>query len=185
MIYPSSLGFYFRSFIDQDLTYKLFMLLSLTTNSCSSALHNLDLRYVVKSNKCVQFNLAKHHKRWREGTPRPLLTTAGFIGYPRFCFGKYLKCQKAGTHLLSGFHKQYNFSSTMSDWIESVLNSSKIDTSVYKAHSLHSSVTSNPVVSDFLWDIYLREFHGQLTVLGKIFIIKRLFHQLKSLKNQY
>ena len=55
----------------------------------------------------------------------------------------------------------------MSDWIESVLNSSKIDTSVSKAHSLHSSVTSNPVVSDFLWDIYLESSMVNLEYLVK------------------
>ena len=141
------------SLTDQELTYKLCMLLSLTTASRVSGWQHFDIRYMTKGDKKVTFYFAKLHKSWHKGKPPPSLTITGFPEDPQLCvietLDTYLdrtkhrrlgKCQ-----LLLSFQKPYKevVSSTISGWIKKVLKLAKIDTDIYKAHSTRSASTSN------------------------------------------
>ena len=73
------------SLTDQELTYKLSVLLSLTTASGASGLQHLDIRYMTKGGNKVTFYFAKLHKSWRKGKPPPSLTIIGFPEDPQLC----------------------------------------------------------------------------------------------------
>ena len=54
---------------DRLLTLKLVMLMALTSASRASAIHHLDIRYMVKRNEKYVFKFHRLHKRWRCGKP--------------------------------------------------------------------------------------------------------------------
>ena len=58
---------------DKYLTYKLTMLLALTSASQVLGLQHLDLRFMAKSTISYMFTFGKLHKAWRKGkSPRSL-----------------------------------------------------------------------------------------------------------------
>ena len=142
-----------NSLTDQELTYKLCLLLSLTTASRVSGLQHPDMRYMAKGNNRVTFYFAKLHKSWRKGKPPPSLTSICFTEDPQLCvietLDTYLdrtKDRRLGkSQLLLSFQKPYKevVSSTISGWIKKVLRLAKIDTDIYKGHSTRSASTSN------------------------------------------
>ena len=77
-------GGIFSSLTDQELAYKLCMLLSLTTASRVLGLQHLDIRYMTKEDKKVTFYFAKLHKSWCKGKPTPSLTIIGFLKIPNY-----------------------------------------------------------------------------------------------------
>ena len=54
---------------DKLLILKLVMLMALTSASRASAIHHLDIRYMVKRNEKYVFKFHRLHKRWRCGKP--------------------------------------------------------------------------------------------------------------------
>ena len=141
------------SLTDQELTYKLCMLLSLTTASRVSGLQLLDIRYMTKGDNKVTFCFARLHKSWRKGKPLLLLTIIGFSEDPQLCVTEILdmsldrtKDRRFGkSQLLLSFQKPYKevVSSNILGLIKKVLKLTKIDTDIYKAHSTRSASTSN------------------------------------------
>ena len=73
------------SLIDLELTYKLFMLLSLTTASRVSGLQHLDIRYMTKGNNKVTFFFLETNKSWCKGKPLTSLTIIGSPEDPQLC----------------------------------------------------------------------------------------------------
>ena len=55
------------------LTYKLVILMALTSASRASAMHCLDVRFMVKSEDAYIFTFHKLHKSWRKGKAPPKL----------------------------------------------------------------------------------------------------------------
>ena len=123
------------SLIDQELTYKLCMLLSLTTASRISSLQHLDIRYMTKGDNKVTFYFAKLHKSWCKGKPLPSLTIIGFPEDSQLCVTETLnmyldmtKDRRLGKlQLLLNFQRPYKevVSSTISGWIKKVLKVAK------------------------------------------------------------
>ena len=72
------------SVTDQELAYKLCILLSLTTAYRVSSLQYLDIRYIKKGDNTITFYLAKLPKIWRKGKPPPSLTIIGFLKIPNY-----------------------------------------------------------------------------------------------------
>ena len=103
------------SLTDQELTYTLCMLLSLTTASCVSGLEHLDIRYMRKGDNKVTLYFAKLHKSWRRGKPPPSLTIIGFSEDSQLCvietLDTYLDRTKdwrlGKSHLLLSFQKPH------------------------------------------------------------------------------
>ena len=62
------------------LTYKLVILMSVTSASRASAMHSLDVRFMVKSDDAYIFTFRKLHKSWRKGKAPPKLY---FYKYPK------------------------------------------------------------------------------------------------------
>ena len=59
---------------EKNLTYKLTMLMALTSASRSDAIHHLNIDYKVRSQKGYVFTFHKLHKGWKKGDPAPSLT---------------------------------------------------------------------------------------------------------------
>lgn len=70
----------------------------MTTASHVSALHHLDIRYLVKSNSNVKFIFTKLRKSWHTARQHLLLTIVGFPENPQLCVAeildKYLEMTK-------------------------------------------------------------------------------------------
>ena len=69
---------YSEDLSDKLLTLRLVILMGLTSASRASAIHHLDIRYVVKGNGEHVFKFHRLHKSWRCGKPIPSL---GFHEY--------------------------------------------------------------------------------------------------------
>ena len=65
---------------EKYLTYKLVILMVLTSTSRASAMHCLDVRFMVKSEDVYIFTFHKLHKSWRKGKAPPRLY---FHEYPK------------------------------------------------------------------------------------------------------
>ena len=63
-----------NSLTDQEFTYKLCMLFSLTTASRVSGLQYVDIMYITTGDNKVTFYFAKLQKSWRKGKPPPSFT---------------------------------------------------------------------------------------------------------------
>ena len=141
------------SLTDQELTYKLFMLLSLTTASRVSGLQHLDIRYMTKGNNKVTFYFAKFHKSCLKGKPPPSLTNIGFSEDSQLriieTLDTYLDRKKdrrlGKSQLLLSFQRPHKevVSSIISCWIKKVLKLAKTGTDIYKAHLPRLTSTSN------------------------------------------
>lgn len=53
------------------MTYKLMILIALSSASRASALHHLDIPYIVRTPHKYIFNFQKLHRNWRKGAPPP------------------------------------------------------------------------------------------------------------------
>ena len=58
---------------DKYLTYKITMLLALTSASRALGLQHLDIRFLTKDTNSYMFTFIKLHKAWRKGKPPPSL----------------------------------------------------------------------------------------------------------------
>ena len=128
----------------QELTYKLCMILSLTTASRVLGLQQLNITYMTKEDNKVTFYFAKLHKSWREGKPPPSFKIIGFPEDSQLCvietLDTYLvrtKGRRLGKpQLLLSFRRPY-----ISGWIKKVLKLAKTD--IHKADSTCSASTLN------------------------------------------
>ena len=71
---------------DKNLTLKLTTLLALTSSSRASAIHHLNINFMITTEKFVQFTFHKLHKSWRRGKAPPNLTYYAFPADPELCF---------------------------------------------------------------------------------------------------
>ena len=132
------------------LTYKLTILLALTSASQVLGLQHLDIRFINKGTDNFFFTFGKPHKAWRKGKPLPSLRVCTFEEDPKLYVAatleEYLKRKKGWSgkdkrQLLLIFDKLHNpvVSSTISGWIKNVLNEEDIDNEIFKGHSTRST----------------------------------------------
>ena len=138
---------------DKYLTYKLTMLLALTSASRVLGLQHLDVRFMTKGTNNYMFSFGKLHKAWRKRKSPPSLKVYSFEEDTKLCvvatLDDYLKRTKVWrgkdkSQLLLSFVKSHNpvVSSTISGWIKNVLREAGIDTKTFKGHSTRSASTS-------------------------------------------
>ena len=141
------------------LTFKVAMLLALTSASRVRGLHILDTRFMVKTSPKYVFKFHKLHKSWRQGQTS---TTLEFVAFSQdkdlrvvSDLDEYLnrtnECRRLNneTQLLLSYiqpHKQV-MPSTLSGWLKNVLKSSSVNVSLFTAHSTRSATTSKASAS--------------------------------------
>ena len=64
---------YTNSLSDRDLTFKLLILLALTSTSRAYTIHCLDIRFMAKHAHFVQFIFGRLHKGWKSGKSSPVV----------------------------------------------------------------------------------------------------------------
>ena len=128
------------------LTYKLTMLLALTSASPALGLQHLNIRFMVKTPRSFTFTFHKLHKGWKNGKSQPSVVFHSFKEDSSLCvvevLNEYLKrSEKWRTsdecQLLLSFVQPHKpvVSSTISGWIKKVLTISGVDVGVFKGHS--------------------------------------------------
>ena len=70
---------------DKILTFKVAMLLALTSASRARGLHILDTRFIVKTSQKYVFKFHKLHKSWRQGQKPTTLEFVAFSQDKDFC----------------------------------------------------------------------------------------------------
>ena len=70
---------------DKYLTYKLTMLLALTSTSQVLGLQHLDIRFMTKGTNNYMFTFGKLHKPWRKGKSPPSLKVYSFEEDTKLC----------------------------------------------------------------------------------------------------
>ena len=134
---------------DKFLTYKLTMLLALTSASRALGLQDLNIRFMVKTPSTFTFTFHKLPKAWKKGKSLPSVVFHSFKEGRSLCvvevLNKYLKrSEKWRTsdecQLLLSFVQPHKpvVSSTITGWIKKVLIISGVDVGVFKGHSTRS-----------------------------------------------
>ena len=133
--------------------------MALTSASWASAMHCLDLRFMVMSDDAYIFTFHKLRKSWRKGKAPPKLY---FYKYPKdheLCvvsaLNEYLKRTETWRSngdkfqlLLSYIRPHVEvYSSTVSRWIKEILKETRVDVDVFKGHSTRSASTSKACLS--------------------------------------
>ena len=139
-----------------NLTHKLTMLLALTSASRASEMHQLDLQFMVRTDKFYRFTLPQPTKVQKPGDPHQKVTFYGFDEVGSLCVCKtieqYLELTKAirgsETKLLIATVKPHKAVavSTVSRWLKTVIGDAGIDSSVFKGHSTRSASTSKAIL---------------------------------------
>ena len=144
---------------EKYLTYKLVILMTLTSASRASARHCLGVGFMVKSENAYIFIFHKLHKRWRKGKAPSKLY---FYKYPKdeeLCvvsaLNAYLKRTESWRTngekfllLLSYINPHVEVhSSAVSRWIKEILKETGVNVDVFKGHSTHSASTSKACLS--------------------------------------
>lgn len=135
---------------DKELTYKLVILLALTSTSRACTIHCLDLKFMANHGHYVQFQFGKLHKGWRSSKGSPTVKYFEYKQDQALCvvhtLQVYIKqCKKwrdeGQTQLLLSYINPHQgvCSSTISRWIKEVLKISGINTEIFKAHSSRSA----------------------------------------------
>ena len=142
-----------KSLSHKFLTFKLVMLMALTSASRAGALHLLDIRFRTETTKCTTFVFHKLHKGWKRGQAPPKLDFYAFPNDPELCvvstLNIYIERSKpwrnsTKTQLLLGTiepHDQVT-SDSVSRWLKNVLHLAGIDTNTFKGHSTGSASSS-------------------------------------------
>ena len=138
---------------DKILTFKVAMLLALTSASRARGLHILDTRFIVKTSQKYVFKFHKLHKSWRQGQKPTTFRVFSIFSRQRLCvvsaLDEYLNRTEEWrrvnnkTQLLLSYiqlHKQV-VPSIISGWLKNVLKSSSINVSLFTAHSSRSAAT--------------------------------------------
>ena len=137
----------------KELSLKLCMRIALTKSSRASAIHHLDVRFMVNTGDKVTLHFHKLHKSWRKGKPPLSLTVYAYSTDKQLRVvqtpNRYLEMTKdrrdpSRTQLLLSYRKPYKeiSSSTASGWIKKFLQLANVDTNVFKGHSTRSASTS-------------------------------------------
>lgn len=145
---------------DKMLTYKVTILMALTSASRVSALHHLDIRYMVLTETQCTFTFSKLHKSWKKGATPPAVTFYAYKANENLCVVSTIKeyinrtkewrIRDNQSQLLLSFinpHREV-VSSTIAGSIKNLLCSAGINTEVFKAHSTRSASTSKAGASD-------------------------------------
>lgn len=139
---------------DKLLTFKITMLLALSSASRSSELKNLDLQYMAKSENLVRFYFHQLSKTNKKGKPIPPLEFYKFEEQSKLCVVSTLFCyiertskwrsEHTVSQLLLSFIKPHKAvkSCTISGWLKKVLQESGINVDIFKPHSTRSASTS-------------------------------------------
>ena len=138
---------------DKYLTYKLRMLLALTSAFRVLGLQHLDIRFMTKGTDYYLFTFGKLHKAWRKGKSPSSLKFYSFEEDTKLwvvaTLEEYLKKAKVWrgkgkSQLLLTFAKPHNpvVSSTISGWIKNILREAGIDIKIFKGNSASSASTS-------------------------------------------
>ena len=133
---------------DKFLTYKLTMLLALTSASRALGLQHLSITFMVKIPSSFTFTFHKLHKAWKKGKSPPSVVFHSFKEDISLCvvevLNKYLKrSEKSRTsdecQLLLSFVQPHKpvVSSTISGWIKKVLTILGGDVGVLKVQLQH------------------------------------------------
>ena len=137
---------------DKDLTYKLVMLLALTSASRACTIHCLDIRFMAKYTHFVQFRFDRLHKGWKNNKGSPIVKYFEYNADKDLCVVSTLqvyldKSQKwrntNQTQLLLSHinpHKEVT-SCTISRWIKDVIKLAGINTDIFKGHSSRSAAS--------------------------------------------
>ena len=135
----------------QQLTFKLLMLIALTTGQRCQSLCALDLKHSQISNNSVNFKintLLKHNR------PNNCRNVVSLVSYPvnrRLCVITYLKeyikrtkSIRSDSRLFLSLHRPHKpvTASTLGRWIRLVLGKSGVNTKIFKAHSTRAAATS-------------------------------------------
>ena len=140
------------------LTYKLTMLMALTSASRAIGLQHLNIRFMVKIPSSFTFTFHKLPKAWKKRKPPSLVIFYSFEEdsslYVVAVLKEYFKrSEKWRTsdewQLLLSFVQPHKpvVSSTISGWIKKVLTISGVDVGVFKGHSTRSASTSKAALS--------------------------------------
>ena len=154
---------------EKYLTYKLVILMVLTFASRASAMHCLDVRFMVKSEDAYIFTFHKLHKSWRKGKAPPKLYLFRYPKDQELCvvsaLNEYLKCtEKWRTNgdkfqLLLSYIKPHVevHSSIASRWIKEILNETGVDVDVFKGHPTRLASVSKACLSGISVDDILSQ----------------------------
>ncbi len=141
----------------KDLTFKLVMLIALTTGQRCQTLTLLDVSdgNMQKDKDCYNFMLTDHVKQDRPGKVFGNLHLYKYLT-PELCvyttLQQYLTITstlRVSTKLLLSYIRPFNAvtSSTIARWIKAVLLQAGIDTLTFSAHSTRSAATSKAAAS--------------------------------------
>ena len=86
---------------DKFLTYKLTMLMALTSASLALGLQHLNIRFMVKTPSSFTFTFHKLHKAWKKEKSSPSFTFHSFEEDNSLCFNSF-SYQKNGELLMNG-----------------------------------------------------------------------------------
>ena len=140
------------------LSYKLVMLLALTSASRTSAIQFLSKTYMSRFPDRYVFYFNKLHKSWRRGKPPPKVDYVAFPENKTLCVVKCLDDYLNRTSALRKAPAQEQLllatiqphgpvvRSTISGWIVNHLRLAGIDTNTFKAHSTRSASSSKAKV---------------------------------------
>ena len=132
---------------DKALTYKLVILMFFSSASRASAIHHLDVRYMLRTEGKFVFTFHKLRKNWKYRKAPPSLEFCEYAEDRDLCvvttFNEYIKrtyqwrAEKIHCQLLLSFIQPYVevSNSTVSRWIKETLKLAGIDISVFKGHS--------------------------------------------------
>lgn len=139
------------------LTYKLAMLIALTTASRSQSLHLLDIANMEKGFSSYILYYSGLLKQTRPGSSNPVAELKSYPPDRRLCvvfvLKEYLKRTKdfrnAETCLFLSYIRPYKPVSkdTISRWLRTVMHKAGIDVNKFKCHSIRSASTSKAMSS--------------------------------------
>ena len=136
----------------KDLTLKLTFLIALTNAARSQSVHLINVNNVHKLKGEYVFVIDELVKQSRPGYKEPTINIKGYPPDRRICvftvYKEYMfrtrTLRKDHSKLLLSYVKPYQpvTRDTISRWIKTVLARAKINTSIYKAHSIRSASVS-------------------------------------------
>ena len=138
----------------KDITLKLVILVALTTAQRGQSLHLMDIANMVQEKDMLTFMLASPVKQTKPGRPLSELTVQ-LKAYPhdqKLCvvhtcmiyLEKTKKLRGKETQLSITYQKPHKKASrdTIRRWIQQIMASAGIDTTLFKPHSVRSAATS-------------------------------------------
>ena len=142
--------------------------MALTSASRASAMHHLDVRFMVRSHNAYIFTFHKLHKSWRRGKAPPKLMFLEYSEDPNLCvvavLEEYLKrtqswrSNASKTQLLLSYVKPHVEvqSSTISRWLKEILKEAGIDIKIFRGHSTRSASSSKAGLAGISTDEILK-----------------------------